>query len=202
MTPLLISFYTKDWEYPQHARRLRTECNGLQIEHDIRELKSTGSYLKNTCMKPEFILLMLMEHKRPVLWVDVDASVYKNLHELGALARLGFDFAARPITNQKRTRKWHVGTMWFNPTVATLVFLKAWITRCGDMTDESALEQCWQKGEMAALKTHELGTEYFQILRHANTRPPIQTVIAHRISTGASKKTELPLAEEDERKNG
>ena len=33
--PLIISFYTDDWTYPQHADRLRGECDRLGLAHHI-----------------------------------------------------------------------------------------------------------------------------------------------------------------------
>lgn len=183
----LISFYTKDWEYPQHAKRLAAECEQVGIPHVIEELPSTGSYLKNTCMKPQFILDKLNELKSPVLWVDVDASIYKQFtHPID-----GVDFAAKKMA-EHRKRTWHVGTMWFDYNPAVLSFIEAWILNTGGLSDESSLEKTWKElGHM--ITATDLPEEYFHIeKRGLNT--PRNAVIMHRISSGLSKLKEMPIA--------
>lgn len=203
----LISFYTKDWQYPQHAKRLKRECDALGIPSVIQELPSTGSYLKNTCLKPQFILDKLKELKSPVLWVDVDGSVLqkpKLTYKIDVTSlesprqeyaesplSSGFDFAARRMA-ETRSRTWHVGTMWFNYTPAMIEFLEKWIENTGRISDESALEKTWQDhGWM--IETYNLPPEYFYIERRGKPIPQ-GTVIMHRISSGESKKKEEPIA--------
>ena len=190
MSFTLISFYTKDWFYPEHALRLAEECDNLKIEHVIEELQSTGSYLKNTCLKPAFILEKLLELNSPVLWVDVDGSVLKFPTLMNQIQPRA-DFAAKRMAPE-RSRTWHVGTMWFNNTPATIEFLKKWIENVGNISDESALEKTWQDhGHL--LRTYDLPSEYFHISRKTHTIPT-GTVITHRISDGVSKRSELPSA--------
>jgi len=182
----LISFYTKDWKYPQHAQRLCGECEQLGVPCVIEELPTTGSYLKNTCLKPQFILDKLEELKSPVLWVDVDASLFKY-----PCFEDRVDFAARRMA-ETRKRTWHVGTMWFDYTVHMIAFLKRWIENTGELSDESALERTWQElGD--TLVTADLPPEYFYIERKGQT-PPCDTVIMHRISDGPVKRAEMPVA--------
>lgn len=184
----IISFYTNDWTYPAHAERLKKECDAIGINSLIEELPTTGSYLKNTCMKPQFILDKLNEIKSPVLWVDVDGSIYKK-PEL--IDMLDCDFAAKRMSAE-RSRTWHVGTMWFNYTPRMIHFLESWIKNIGVISDESALEKTWS--EMSGLiSTYDLPPEYFHIIRRTREIPK-DTVIAHRISDGESKKLELPEA--------
>lgn len=200
----LISFYTKDWQYPQHAKRLAAECKALDMPCVIEELPSTGSYLKNTCLKPQFILDKLRELKSPVLWVDVDGSLLKspdlfdgwfvdmNADGLIPVCQEYYynaqrDFAARRMP-QERNRTWHVGTMWFNYTPNMIKLLEQWIANTGNLSDESALEKTWQQ-LAATINTVDLPPEYFYI----GKKPPAGTVIMHRISNGDSKRREMPL---------
>lgn len=182
----LISFYTNDWKYPQHAKRLAVECENIGLYYVIEELPSTNSYLKNTCLKPQFILDKLLELKSSVLWVDVDGSVLKKPH-----MTYFADFAACPM-NPDRKRTWHVGTMWFNYTPAMITFIKEWIRNTGNLSDESALEKTWQKHGYR-LSTVELSKEYFQIEQRGK-QPPSDTIIMHRISNGDVKRSEMPIA--------
>lgn len=198
MTTTLISFYTVDGHYDQHALRLRDECTRLGVPHRVEPLKDTGSYLGNCRMKPRFILDTLVSVGAPVLWVDVDASVLGLPMVCAEYQRDQIDFAARPVEQKGRVRKWHVGTMWFNHTIRTLEFLRAWCETSG-ITDEAALHKLEQAGGMERLKTCALPQEYFWI---GNGLPPHGTVIQHRLSGHKRKKDEYMLAVEDERRNG
>lgn len=180
----LISFFTDDWKYPQYAESLKKDCQNLKIPCAIEELPSTGSYLKNTCLKPQFILDKLKQLKSPVLWVDCDGSV------LGApIFSSSFDFAAKKMAVERK-RTWHVGTMWFNYTPAMINFIEKWIENTGQISDESALEKTWQDLGHTISAT-DVPSDYFVILRRGQ-RP--HGTICHRISSGESKKKELPIA--------
>lgn len=185
----LISFYTKDWKYPKHAERLKRECDSFGVPYRIDELKSTGSYLRNTCLKPKFILDCLKQLKSPVLWVDVDASLLGKPSCF--YCDIDQDFAARRMS-ENRDRTWHVGTMWFNYKPNAIEFLEKWVENTGNLSDESALEKTWQDyGWM--LDTFCLPKEYFYIERKAQP-PPSGTVIMHRISDSEMKKRDMVLA--------
>lgn len=185
----LISFYTKDWKYPQHAERLKRECESFGVPYKIDPLKSTGSYLRNTCLKPQFILDCLKQLESPVLWVDVDASLLGKPSCF--YCDIEHDFAAKRMS-EERDRTWHVGTMWFNYKPNVIEFLEKWIANTGNLSDESALEKTWQDDGWM-LDTFDLPKEYFYIERRAQ-EPPEGTVIMHRISDSTMKKREMRTA--------
>jgi len=180
MLPLIVSFYTKDWEYPRHARRLALECHALELDHCIEERPSAGGYLENTCLKPAFIRDMLHEHKRPVLWIDVDGSIYKKPT---FFVNLFADIAAKRMPPNRR-RVWHVGTMWFNYNERVLEFMDRWVDASGSLSDESALEEIWR--EFPDLFIADIPPAYFQIEINMQM-PRSDVIIMHRISTGQSK---------------
>lgn len=188
----VISFYTKDWRYSEYASKMRKDCDLLQIDNVIEELPSTGSYLKNTCLKPRFILDKLKQLKSPVLWVDVDAKIMKR-PDIFCIDDFDkrYDFAAKKMSEQ-RTRTWHVGTIYCNYTHAMIQFLEEWIKNTGEISDESALEFTWQNNK-ELLRTTDIPNEYFFIQR-LGFGVPQDTVIMHRISSGESKKREMPNA--------
>jgi hypothetical protein len=181
LMPTIISFFTQDWEYPNHAKRLIKECKMLNLDFLIKERESAGGYLQNTCMKPFFILECLKELKRPVLWVDIDASIY---HRPIIFENLSKDMAARPKAPQI-ARKWHVGTLWFNYTPKAINFLEKWCQLSNELSDEYALQKLWETNP--DIDYLELPSEYHFILLK-NMNPNHKTVIAHRISSGGSKK--------------
>lgn len=190
--PLLISFYTNDWCYADHARRLEAECQELGLDYWIARLPSTGSYLRNTCLKPQFILDCFAD--RPLLWLDVDASIYRRPD---FFLETGWDFQAKRIRSATRRRTWHVGTMYFEPSEIMRAFMLDWIARL-KVTDESALEQTWRHWQ-DRLKTRDIPANYFEI---EPDKPSSNCVIYHRLSRGASKSQEFELAIEDEQRNG
>lgn len=185
---MVVSFYTHDWQYPTHANRLQQECESLGLDYRIEEHQSRGGYIENSCIKPFFLRKCLREECRPILWIDVDGSIFKPpIFFLDD----GFDFQARKMNPEQRKRIWHVGTIYLNPTPATMAFVDAWCERTGDMTDESALDQTWKSREWN-LRTRDIPPEYFFIAKSERNIPP-NTVIAHRLSNGASKRKQTPI---------
>lgn len=188
--PLIISFYTDDWEYPLHAARLRAECEALGLRYRIERKPTTGSYLKNCCIKPSFILECLKDEQGPVLWIDVDGSIVQK-PDFFLDNPDDYDFQARRMDPNHRKRTWHVGTQWWNYTDEAIAFMDRWIANTGDMTDESALEVTVRQGE--DLRTRNIPAEYFMWSHHYRDKPD-KVVIYHRESKSDSKKRELPSA--------
>lgn len=136
MLPIVISFYTANWKYSEHAARLKAECEELGLEYLIEERPDRGDYLANCRQKPAFIAECLEKLKRPVLWIDVDGSIYKR-PEL--FENIDADFAAFP--KEQGDRRWYVCTLYFGP--GALSFVQAWAAMCKDWSDESALHDLW-----------------------------------------------------------
>lgn len=199
MTPTIVSFYTPDFEYPAHAKRLAAECYKLGLPSHIQMLPSQGSYLANTCLKPRFLLQAMQTLDRPLLWVDVDGSVLRNPVACVQAHHDGCDVGFRPITQADRVRRWHVGTIWLNNTYMTLAFLERWAALSGSMTDEAALHGLDKALPIDQwLKVWAMPPEYFYI----GNQPPLDTVVQHRLSGHKWKRAEYMRAIEDERRNG
>jgi hypothetical protein len=181
--PTIISFYTNTWTYLQHAERLKRECNKLGLRHHIKQLETTGEWITNTRLKPEFVLNTMNELDTPLLWIDVDGSIYKKPN---ALVDATEDFMGRHQRTGPR-RTWHVGTMFFNNTESSKTLISNWVDQCklGTGSDEAAFEEAWKMcGE--TMKYKELPAEYFLII-DGGIMPNTQTVIAHRLSQCSSK---------------
>lgn len=199
----VVSFYTNDWEYPQHAARLAEECNSLQIAHDIKLLPSTNDYHANCRLKASFILDRLQQLKQPVLWIDVDGSLLKLPVELLELSQ-DYDVGLRPRrVVHSNGYEWHVGTLWFNYTDSALNFLTTYATH-GRGTDENKLQQAWTAHRLN-LKVYELPETYFVVINNNNRKNlPKDTVIAHRISRSDLKiaaKTQSKKISEGKKQN-
>lgn len=181
---MLISFYTDDWRYPEYAAALKAQCDALAVPSHIERLPTTGSYLRNTCLKPRFILDCLNRFQQPVLWVDVDA----DLRDVPRMDWRPADMAARPMPPE-RSRRWHVGTLWFDYNPRVLAFVQAWVDATGALSDESSLDKVWRDNRCAIICT-ELPPEYFGL----PGREVADTIISHRISNGDSKRQEMAMA--------
>lgn len=180
--PLIVSFFTNTWDYPAHASRLMGECKRLGLDYVIEEMEATGSWLGNTRLKPQFINSCMLKYNRPLLWIDVDGSIYKEPEFLLDAVE---DFIGRhQRTGPKRT--WHVGTMFFNNTEKTKRLLTRWAdaARMAQHSDEAAFEQIWLTFE-ESLAYKELPEEYFVIM--PSGQPTAGTVIGHRLSKCPSK---------------
>ena len=187
--PTIISFYTDDWKYPEYADLLKADCERLGLEHHIKLRENTGKWINNTRAKPSFILEALKELKGPVLWIDVDGSIYEKPELM--LEYTKYDMAPRPA-NYKWGRKWHVSTMYFNYTEKTIAFLEEWVARCEaaeNISDELCLEYCWANEEsiMHTMDIGELPVEYFDEYQDLDNEPKDGTVVCVRFSLGDSK---------------
>jgi hypothetical protein len=127
----IISFYCDigdDTYYSDNARRLRINCNENNIPHDIRELPSKGEYRLNCLAKPKFILSLLEEKKKPLIWMDVDSIIHAELSvydEFESKCDLGLVYWSTINYLYPRST-----VMYFNYTEPSIEFLKYWILCC------------------------------------------------------------------------
>lgn len=183
----VISFYTDDWEYPTHAIRLKEECERLSLNYKIENLSSTKDYLSNTRLKPKFIKDKLLELKSPVLWIDVDGSILKSPDHL-IQNIVNTDFAGCKMeTSNLLGRIWHVGTLFFNYTPASLKFLDFWIAHLNNGSDEAAFNEAW-KNFSENINVLILDKEQYHKIIKWKVHPTENTVICHRLSASDSKK--------------
>lgn len=139
--PLVCSFYTQDWDYPKYAARLLARCEELGVPCVVSKIESKGSYLKNTCQKPAFILECLERFKRPIFWVDVDT-------EINVKPGFNFDIAhigAVRVKLEKHQYNHHVGCLYFNYTEETLNFVREWVEATGARSDHLSFNETYKK---------------------------------------------------------
>lgn len=140
--PVLVSFYTDNWLYPQHAARLAAECDHYGIAHDICRLETTGDWMQNTQLKARFIRDRLERHGE-IIWLDVDSALLRkpDLFKRSLPSDLGL------VRHTTLPRHWHVGMMMFRQCAGVAWLLDEWIDRlesCGG-TDEAALDITWNR---------------------------------------------------------
>lgn len=176
---LVTSFYTPNWEYAEHAARLRGDCERLGLGHHIVPRDDQGDYLANCRMKPHHVLETLAECNRPTLWLDADASLDRLPAELLTCEE---DFAAVPM-GPHRDRSWHVGTLYFGTTDRAMELAVQWVGALEDGgSDELALHRAWTKWAGSSLS---LPLTYHCVGRYRDQDSP---VVRHRLSKGESKR--------------
>jgi hypothetical protein len=75
--PLFISYYTGDSYYERCSDELKKYCEILEIPIEVENVQDLGAYWKNTLQKPSYILRKIKEHKRDLIWIDIDTKIYK-----------------------------------------------------------------------------------------------------------------------------
>lgn len=128
-TPLIISYYTEGTLYEKEAEDLKASLEKLGLEYEISAVPNLGSWDRNCCHKAKFILEKLEEHKRPVIWTDVDSVVLK-MPEI--LLNCQADCALRVNDHVEPTHKSKImsGTMFFNNTASAKKLLTLWQKEC------------------------------------------------------------------------
>ncbi|QCR38746.1 hypothetical protein [Nissabacter sp. SGAir0207] len=151
--PVIVSFYTPEWEYASRAQALIRRCDELGLAYDIQPRASRGNWNKNTAMKATFIQEMLAKHEH-IIWVDCDGE----LRQLPALC-LAHDSAAPvlAVPHQTMPRNWHVCVLSIRRTPVSVRLVDAWaeyVKTC-DVTDELAFHgvTTGAPGAVAALPT-------------------------------------------------
>ena len=177
---ILISFYTKNTIYEKEIEDLSISCKALGIEHYIEARVDLGSWEKNCCQKPLFILECLERFKRPLLWVDADGIVLQKPQ----LDFAGWDMAL--YFNDLPSQHVRAATLYVEPTQNTFDFLDLWHKTAQEKIanreelpygDQAILIQLL-RGKKIPLKIAELPLEYTAIF----DRDPVEigkTVVLH-----------------------
>lgn len=139
MLPVIVSYYTKNSLYEKQVRDLVASCKALCLEYDIEAIDSFGSWSKNCCYKPAFILKKMLEHRRPIVWTDADSVIIKTPK---LFKTLDSDFAlhVREHLPQDDFSKVLSGTLFINYSTKAKIFVKLWLLESlKSSTDQEAL---------------------------------------------------------------
>jgi SAM-dependent methyltransferase len=158
--PVIISYFTRNTPYEEEARRLIASCEQLGLEHDVVGLPVGDSWEANCARKAEVCLAAWHRHRRPILWVDADATV---LERPSLLTGCSADFAIH------RWNDWQFasGTVFFNQSALALSLLERWVERCRQepyVWDQVSLDLAWEEiTARSPLETLWLPRSYYQI---------------------------------------
>jgi hypothetical protein len=187
---LAVSYYTPDGNYRAYAEKLRASCERFGIEHQIEELPSRGSWVKNIGRKAQFVYDKLMANKRAVVWLDVDCEVmeYPVLLDDERYDFMVYNWYAEPNPNQTFLDPSKLGcasgVFKVAYTAAGLQLIHKWIAACKDYPDERddmVLDHVWQKWKGPKIKSLWLPKAYNRM----DTRwPDVKPVINHVYTDG------------------
>jgi hypothetical protein len=134
----VISFYC-DIEnrtyYSDCSKNLKEKLDFFNINHEIKEIQSTGDYMLNCLKKPGFILDELLKNKCAVLWMDIDTDFrcpFSHFDEYNY--DVGFCSDTGTIEGVKAS------PVAFNYTKNSIVFLERWKEECIKATNEKRVE--------------------------------------------------------------
>jgi len=170
--PVFISFFTIDTPYEDLATRLRGTLDRFGLEHRVVGINSVGSWERNCARKARFVYETWAELRRPVVWVDADATI--DADPL-VLRKCGADFAVH------KTRGWEFGsgTLFFGQSAEAGKLLDRWVLRCEAdplLWDQMHLDAAWADiASSERLITQWLPQSYLYIFDHPPEAPPVIT---------------------------
>ncbi len=174
----IISFYTKNTIYEKEIEDLSLSCKSLKVDHYIEAREDLGSWEKNCCQKPLFILECLEKFNCPLLWIDADGILLKPPNHQFEDCDLGLYF------NNIRTKHARNGTIYISPTKATKEFMQLWYDTMQKMNARPRKKLTPDQPVMISLirkvplKISHLPLEYTQVFDRDQI-PLEKTVILH-----------------------
>jgi hypothetical protein len=126
-SPLVISFYTEQTPYQLEVLNLIRSCHEWGVDYAIEGVPSWGSWELNCFRKPQFILEKLLETKRPIFWVDADAT-FKKSPDFSFLEP--HDFSFLEVEHHSPWMRFRAGSVFINYTEKGVGFALAWVEYC------------------------------------------------------------------------
>ncbi len=140
--PLIVSYFTENSPYEKEAEDLIASCKKFGLEYQIEKIPDQGSWSKNVCFKPDFLLACLEKYNRPLIWTDIDSFFFQNpqiLLDCKADVALRINDTVAADSNQKIL----ANTMYIGNTAPSKKLLNFWKKECEKILkkDELAYDQ-------------------------------------------------------------
>ncbi|MCB1106810.1 MAG: hypothetical protein KDK76_01790 [Chlamydiia bacterium] len=191
--PTIISFYTPNTGYEKEIEGLIQSCQKFNLPYSIDPIPNFGTWEKNCCFKPKYILKKLLDLKRPILWLDADAIVVQRPTLFETLES---DVALRVVENvpNDHPSKMISGTLFFNHTPAAIEVLEEW-----DRETEALFKQdphLWDQVSLrnvllrSSAKITSLDQRYYQVYNKIDHEKTLKkAIIIHFQASRTLKKT-------------
>jgi SAM-dependent methyltransferase len=170
----IVSFFTEDNEYAEHAERLKASLEALNLPHEIVAFRSDPAWELTCAKKARFVRDQWHASDVPIVWLDADATVEQYPTLFGAIDA---DFAVH------KWNGWQLGsgTVYFGRSNLARDLIDQWVIRStADPAtwDQVHLESAWcDISAKAPLRTVWLPRSYLQIF-DASTQG-LESVIKH-----------------------
>lgn len=183
--PIILTAYSTNEYYSNCSKVFKNATKSLKNKVIVDSFPDQGDWHSNTRKKPEIILKHLLLEKQPIIWIDIDADVLKDVS-----VNLNADTDFLGVKQEWGPRRtWCVGTLMFNYTERSIKLLEKWVENCkkNSGTDELNLELTWSELEdRSEYKTGLLDLRYFGMKNLSNKDS--NTIIFHNSSGNARKK--------------
>ncbi|MCG7402260.1 MULTISPECIES: class I SAM-dependent methyltransferase [Caballeronia] len=172
----IVSFYTVDTQYEEHAMRLKETLERHTLSYHLEPVETMGSWADNCAYKARFILKMWQAYDCPIVWLDADATVESYPVLFGAIDA---DFGMHKWNWDPAAPGWEFcsGTLYFGKSERAERLLKQWILRCEadpSTWDQVHLASAWcDVSAEQPLRTVWLPREYLQICDGEVVAPPV-----------------------------
>ena len=123
--PTIVSFYTPKTGYEHEIKGLIESCQNHNLPYSIDPIPNFGTWEKNCCFKPKYILKKLTDIKGPILWLDADALVVQKPPLFDNLTVDIAVFGADDLPDDHPS-KVISGTLFVNYTEPAIKLLKEW----------------------------------------------------------------------------
>lgn len=178
MWPIIVSYYTRNTLYENQVEDLIKSCESLELPFDIVPIESLGSWSKNCCFKPTFLLEKLLQHRRPIVWTDADSTVMRK-PELFRHLTSDLGVHIREHLSETDSSKVLSGTIFINYTSGAKRLLKLWLLECRRkmerqelVLDQEALRDVIYRYPHGALIEH-LPSSYCHIFDKSEEECPV-----------------------------
>lgn len=121
----IVGFYTNDELYKKEAERLTRSAKKLGLEIELKEIESTGEWVKNASKKPSVLIEFRENIRGQLLYIDVDAYIHKNPWEILKDFNGDISCYTSPHNNELLS-----GTILINDTKDALKLLQEWNEAC------------------------------------------------------------------------
>ena len=116
--PIIVTGYTVSCHlgdyYKKAIIRLVRSCIKFDLPYMVYPLKSVTDWVTGCALKPTVILHALQTLKRPILWIDADAEIFK----FPDLMQKMQDYE---MALHSQSGHWLTGTLYFDPSVIDFV---------------------------------------------------------------------------------
>jgi SAM-dependent methyltransferase len=166
----VVSFFTENNEYAEHAARLRSTLESFHLEHELHPVRDDGPWEFLCARKARFVRERWQASDVPIVWLDADATVESFPALFG---QLDADFAIH---------KWNgwqfaSGTIYFGKTALAEGLIEQWVRRCeaDPVTwDQTHLQSAWCDVAVSQnIRTFWLPRSYCQIFDSSEEDTPI-----------------------------